>query len=211
MLWIPSPYILTLSEAGWAWDAGKQNAFYDRYACPSYILHALLALFSKTILIKFKAHLNGFIKGNHVVIFLNTSQPITIMVKARKIVFPIALTMSIGITGAVGFSGYRSIKADRARETSIQRLVDRFRSCPDTYRATGECHSPQEIVDMLADARANEGQNRYRQAGLIYARLGRANKAREMSELCEQNGDLEGSKAIDKEMALREEAAARMR
>lgn len=133
------------------------------------------------------------------------------MVKARKIILPIALTMSIGITGAVGFSAYRSIKADRAREASVQRLVDRFRSCPDAYQAIGECHSPQEIVNMEAQASAKEAQRKFGEAGLIYARMGRGNKARELSRKCVESGDLEGSRAIDLEVALREEAAARMR
>jgi hypothetical protein len=133
------------------------------------------------------------------------------MVQKRSILLPIGLTLSLGITGAVGFGAYRTKSLERARESGIQKLVDRFRACPDRYRATGECHSPPEIVRMRTDADAKRRQGKHGEAGLLYAKLGMGNEAREMAAECDRRGDKAGSKAIVDEMAVREEAAARMR
>ncbi|MFN7990954.1 MAG: hypothetical protein U0R44_02230 [Candidatus Micrarchaeia archaeon] len=118
------------------------------------------------------------------------------------------LALTLAAASIIGYGKWKEgdLREDRTRE--VQQIVSRYRSCPDSYRTTGECYNDAERTGMANTAREHSSAGRYLQAGLIYARLGRdfINDAREMAGRCDETG----RRQILREIGLRSEAARRM-
>lgn len=129
----------------------------------------------------------------------------------RKVFLPIAITLSVGATGLVGYTGWLARGETQEREQKIVQMVDRFKACPDRFKINRECFSPQERQELQVESGRMKKAGRWEEAGMAFAKLGRFNDAREMAEECNKLGNETGTEKIREEIALRREAIHRMR
>jgi hypothetical protein len=129
----------------------------------------------------------------------------------RGILLPVAITLALGTTGLVGYGYFKHRGVQQAREQRVQVLVNRFKACPDLFRATGECFTPEKTASMRNEADAKRGERQWEKAGMLYAKLGMDNEAREMAAECAAEGNAPGRQKIIDELSEREEAARRVR
>ncbi|MBD3210238.1 hypothetical protein GF318_02550 [Candidatus Micrarchaeota archaeon] len=127
----------------------------------------------------------------------------------RRILLPIAVALSIGTAGVVGYGGYLTGKARQARETRIHALVDRFKACPDRFEVTNECFSPTERRNLQKSAFRNRREDNHEKAGEDFAKLGRFNEAREMASECASGGNEECRDKLVEDIKIRREAIRR--
>ncbi|MBU0532041.1 hypothetical protein KKB44_00960 [Candidatus Micrarchaeota archaeon] len=129
----------------------------------------------------------------------------------RHVYLPIAMALSIGVCAITGHGLLKYNRMQQAREAQIERLVNRFKGCPDRFRISGECFSPEERVQMTQEARQKMRNGEYENAGMIFAQLGMENEAREMALECAAQGNEEGQNRILDELDIRTEARSRAR
>lgn len=134
----------------------------------------------------------------------------------RKIVLPLALVLSAGITGSVIYGGIKHKQKADAREADVQKVMGRLKACPDTFKIRGvrECH-PSEVRDKLeTEAEELIKQGKYEEAGMNYIKLmgptELESKVRDMANKCAENGNPEGRDRILKELSIKMEALNRV-
>ena len=130
--------------------------------------------------------------------------------RKRTMLLAASLVLTVGTTGLVGY-GYNLHRGKVGeREAEVAKLVESFKSCPDRYRIIKECFSPQERMDMQMAAMKHKQNGEHCKAGILFARLGMKNEAREMAGKCGDSGNEAGKKAILREISIRDEAESRM-
>jgi hypothetical protein len=134
---------------------------------------------------------------------------ITILMKKHNKLLAGSLVLALGGGAYVGYAKFHDVKDEQAHHREVQTLVGHFRSCPDLYRRTGECHTPEERTRLLSQAQEQRGEGRFEEAGLTFARLGgMESDAREMAGRCALSGNTAGRDRILRELGLRSEAAS---
>jgi hypothetical protein len=101
--------------------------------------------------------------------------------------------------GAATFTGigmHKQAGLERAREARVQQIVERYKACPERFRAVKSCLSPEERVKKRGDADSDRRNGRYEKAGLAFAELMMENEAREMAGRCAQEGNPSGREKI---------------
>jgi|GEM_PF-3309799 len=134
----------------------------------------------------------------------------------KKLVLPLTLVLSAGITGSVIYGGIRHKHKADAREAEVQKVMGRLKACPDTFNIKGvrECH-PSHIRDRLeTEAEELVKQGKYEEAGMKYIDLmgppELESRVRDMAQKCAENGNPEGRDRILKGLSIKMEAVGRV-
>jgi hypothetical protein len=123
----------------------------------------------------------------------------------RKLLIAANIAIAIGGTSFMGFVGYKVHEEGLVREHKVVELVRRFHGCPGQFRSDKECFTPKERQDMFQAAEKAQGEGRFGEAGMGFARLNMEVEAREMGG----KATLEERRKIDEELKVRQEALRR--
>jgi hypothetical protein len=111
-----------------------------------------------------------------------------------------AISLSFALfAGAATFTGigmYKEAGQERAREARVQQIVERFKACPERFRAVKSCLSPEDRVKKRGDADQDRRAGNYEKAGVAFAELMQENEAREMAGMCAEKGNPAGRDKI---------------
>jgi hypothetical protein len=124
-----------------------------------------------------------------------------------------AISLSFALfAGAATFTGigmHRDAGLERAREERIHQIVDRFKACPERFRAVKSCLDPEERTKKRGDAEIDSRNGNFEKAGIAFAELLEENDAREMAGRCAERGDYTGRDRILQVLSERQDAARR--
>jgi len=127
------------------------------------------------------------------------------MVKRHNIILAGTIALAVAGAGTIGFSFYKKTKRDAAREASVVQMVERFKACPENFRARRECISDSELSATKTEAERDRDEGRFEDAARKFARIGMWNDAAIMAGRCSASKNTE----LVEEFDLRREAIER--
>lgn len=122
-----------------------------------------------------------------------------------------SFTLLAGAAGITGYGWHKQAAIDRARGARIQTIVDRFKACPERFRAVNSCLSPADRLRMIGEAERMMREGDLLNAGVAFAELMEENQARLMASRCGAQGNLEARDSILNTLRERQEAVRRTR
>ncbi len=121
-----------------------------------------------------------------------------------------AVSLSFALfAGAATFTGigmHKEAGQERAREARVAQIVERFKACPERFRAVKSCLSPEDRTKKRGDADSDRINGRYEKAGVAFAELMMENEAREMAGRCAEKGDAAARNKILQILSERQDA-----
>ena len=125
------------------------------------------------------------------------------MVKRHTLIWASGMALGLAASGYAGKTALDGRKQQLQHERSVASMVAHFRSCPETYLASGECYLPSQRAVIEREANEAKAAGRFREAGVAFAKIGKTAEARVMAGWCTNPKD---RKAVLEEIKLREEA-----
>ncbi len=127
------------------------------------------------------------------------------MVKRHNIILAGTVALAIVGAGTIGYSYYDKVKRGRAHEASVVQMVERFKSCPDDFRARRECISGEQLSAIKTEAEADREAGRFEDAARKFAKIGMIDEAAVMAGRCPESKN----RQLREEFSIRREALER--
>lgn len=100
--------------------------------------------------------------------------------------------------------GYmKKTEADAARQARVDKIIEHFKSCPDKFRVSKSCLTPQERQHLISKANSDKMKGNYEEAGMAYIELGMEDEAREMAAECRNEGKEDARNRILDQLVVR--------
>ncbi|MEW6723031.1 MAG: hypothetical protein AB1324_07245 [Candidatus Micrarchaeota archaeon] len=130
------------------------------------------------------------------------------MVKKHNLLLAASVVAALGAGGYHGVTRYQGYQANQAHLREVRETADRYMACPDEYRRSSTCESREQIVLRATEAENHARNERFAEAGMIYAELGPEYelRARDMAGACQGRGDLAGKERILSRLRFFQEA-----